>query len=220
VKFRLIVAISLFITLQATVLVAKPIMLVGFRGGGPRFSEELLPESGGVYTGHIGISFDGGHTIYGFTPKSSNSFGETIKMLRSGDSFPGQVNDDTSMFFQALSFKDDIISSGSDKRKYLKVVTPSGLVYFRLEAYVWEKDYPDEEYERVNRLVFEELINSSGLYKLYGFPGALDSFNCATWPSTVGVEIPESSGALKKYIPELIRRGGGKMLRDLITLLR
>jgi hypothetical protein len=49
--------------------------------------------------------------------------------------------------------------------------------------------------------------------KSYGFPPKESTIICnnrATWPRTLGIEIPEPNGQLAQYILKLIERSGGE----------
>jgi hypothetical protein len=58
---------------------------------------EANEESPLLLAGHVAVSFDGGKTLYGFTPKPDPSLSveEVIDMLKAGAVFPGQVQIDT-----------------------------------------------------------------------------------------------------------------------------
>lgn len=58
---------------------------------------EANEESPLLLAGHVAVSFDGGKTLYGFTPKPDPSLSveDVIAMLKTGQVFPGQVQIDT-----------------------------------------------------------------------------------------------------------------------------
>lgn len=169
---------------------AKPtIGLYGFRGTG-RDDKSWIETKPLIYAGHVGISLDGGKTIYGFTPYAPGlSFPEIIASLKDHVPYPGVVGNDTELFHDAQ----DLFEATGGKTR----------------VYVWDQTFTPEEFERIQRDVFEERDRSPMSDKRYNFPDPKypDCNNCATWPGTHGVELPEPTGELRNYIPRLIERG-------------
>src|SRR5262249_4821575 len=67
-------------------------------GVGPRPTTEMCL----LYTGHAGLSTDGGSAIYGFNPDGSGiPVWQLVSGLRNGEAFPGVVTDDTAVFIAA-----------------------------------------------------------------------------------------------------------------------
>lgn len=61
---------------------------------------------------------------------------------------------------------------------------------------------------QIQRIILSEGRAGPLFHKMYGWPQADQvCYNCGTWPATIGVEIPEQTGSLSAYIPELRARG-------------
>jgi RHS repeat-associated protein len=162
------------------------IEIYGFRGTG-RAAERFIETEPLIYAGHVGISFDSGKTIYGFTPFAPGlSNAEIIDVLKQHKSFPGQVLDDTALFHRAQ----DLAEQG-----------------YRTQVYVQSIPVSKADFGRIRGQVLDEFSNGPLLNKRYAFPGPKGCFNCATWPSSLGIPIPEPSGNLRLYIEELKRVG-------------
>lgn len=162
------------------------IEIYGFRGTG-KTAEEFIETDPLIYAGHIGISFDRGKTIYGFTPFAPGlSNTEAIEVLKQHQSFPGQVLDDTSLFHRAQNLAEQ---------------------GYRTQVYVQSISVSKADFARIKEQVLNELSSGPLPNKRYAFPGPEGCFNCATWPSSHGIPIPESSGNLRLYIEELQKVG-------------
>ncbi len=162
-----------------------------------------------LYAGHVGISFDGGRTIYGLTPdvrlpggdRLSNA--EALARLKAHEAFPGRVRNDTEVFQRAEEhanadgWNTSLVSSvelvePAFKQKVMDDVR-------RMQAGGHDLAYsfpllPDEPHP-----VPGEHFHASNGY------AAERVANCAVFPSKLGVPIPEPSGNLTLYIPELER---------------
>lgn len=143
--------------------------------------------------GHVGYSFDRGNTMYGHGPKIVSDIENAGARLRKGEVVPGIINKDREFFEQALE-------SNLQARGGLGKQT------------VYKLDIP------VTRPQFElaqQLHNSRGVeVPLPEFPysfkpggGGKTPYNCATYPASLGLPIPENSGTLLKYIPRMIDAG-------------
>ena len=169
---------------------AKTVYLIGFRGVGwrdPRYRNEGEL----IKAGHIGIRFPDDNEIYGFHPTDkavTDAGGEAAigKLLKAHVPQEGQL------------FRDDAIF----ERAYI-------LSQLGARTHVWEAPIMlhDEEYERIKSLV--RRWQSDGKIWMYSFPpddveempDTLD--NCATFPRRLGLPIPEVTGNLRSYLPEL-----------------
>jgi hypothetical protein len=155
-----------------------------------------------IYAGHVGVSMDGGRTIYGFTPQPPPGAGvdETLALLKAHVTMPGQIRDDTQVFQLARQMADD---SGWS-------TTPTAAV-LRLDP---------EAQARIAHLIEGLGAMTPGSHGLgYTFPlpspengsyyrdsagyDASCTANCATWPRLLGLPIPEPSGNLAHYLPAL-----------------
>ncbi|PXX41668.1 hypothetical protein [Undibacterium pigrum] len=143
--------------------------------------------------GHVGYSFDRGNTIYGHGPKIVSDIENAGARLRKGEVVPGIINKDKEFFESALESK---------------LQARGGLG----KQTVYKLDLP------VTRPQFEfaqQLHNSRGVgVTLPEFPysfkpggGRQGPYNCATYPASLGLPIPENSGTLLKYIPKMIDAG-------------
>lgn len=173
----------------ASLLNPVEVLLFGFLGAG-RGSEHFI-DSGDplIYAGHVGVSWDGGNHIYGFTPYAPGiSFSIVIRELKRQRLYPGQVNDDALVFHRAQDLAEQQL--------------------LRTQVYVWRQHFGSFKVVRMRRIVRKEARTSLLLYKEYCFPQDLQvCYNCATWPATLGVAIPEQTGELRNYIPALAARG-------------
>jgi hypothetical protein len=166
--------------------IGSRIEIYGFRGTG-RTAEEFIETEPLIYAGHVGISFDRGKTIYGFTPHAPGlSSAEIVETLKQKKSFPGQVLDDTAIFHRAQ----DLAEQG-----------------YRTQVYVQSIPVSEADFNRIRKQVLEEVGGSPLVGKRYAFPGPKGCFNCATWPASHGIPIPEPTGQLRDYIPRLMELG-------------
>jgi RHS repeat-associated protein len=177
------------------------IQIIGFQGAGRDYLKELGDPHPLTYAGHVGISFDGGKTIFGFTPHTPGKSGsKVLQELKEHRIFPGKVGNDTGVFHHAYQYAQELIRRN-------EIPDPP-----RLDIYIWRQRVSRQEFERIQQMVMDEMNKSPLHDKLYGFPKNKDveCYNCAQWPGTIGVEIPEPTGQLRDYIPMLIQRGGGE----------
>jgi hypothetical protein len=133
-------------------------------GAGPTILDCLL------IAGHVGVSTDGGTTIFGFNPDSGRvPVWQWMDRLKNGDAFPGVVRDDTAVFATA--------------RKH-------GLPVQSLEVIL-----PDPRFQDfVTRL---DLERKNGQYT-YGFPNGDGDCNCITWLERLG--LPLLTGRMDEFI--------------------
>jgi len=177
------------------------VRIVGFRGVG--FKDPLYSaEDGLIQAGHVGISLDG-KTIYGFHPAEEaiaeleRLFAEgkapsVFDFLKSGGALRGQVYDDTALFQRAC----DLANNGA-------------------RTNVWQQSIPisAQDLARIEQAIQQQLAEGSPYPSWYRFPalgGELmppECNNCATWPRTLGVPLPEGTGQLRDYI-ELLKALG------------
>lgn len=167
------------------------IQLFGFRGTG--FSApEYSGENGLIKAGHVGISFDGGKTIYGFHPSEYSlsqfeSADAALNYLKNGGTLPGQIYNDTPLFVRAAQLAD----GGSRTAVYQLTVQVSA-----------------SEFNSIRASVSNQAANPALTTSSYSFPQIENGVpympagcnNCATWPQTLGIPIPNLSGQLRDYI--------------------
>jgi hypothetical protein len=163
-----------------------------------------------IFAGHIGVSIDGGSTIYGFTPVAPEGMPkeQVIAHLHNHTmTFPGQVKNDKPHFDLAAR-------CAAEKGWDTDVTTVMRTVTTKQHAETKKK--------------LEELAGMApgahGLY--YSFPlsdaqqgeyfvdtpgpdGKIirgqNQANCATFPGKIGIELPEQSGNLRFFMPALRR---------------
>jgi hypothetical protein len=177
-------------------ILSRTVKVAGFRGVGfndPAYaSEDAL-----IKAGHVGVSFDGGKTIYGFHPseQAMNYAPDPLDFLRRGGALQGQVYDDTATFLRAYQLS----KQGGGTSVYQTSV--------RISA---------EEFAEMQASVLAQVENPSLTRGWYRFPEKVDGIpvemppqcnNCATWPRTLGLPIPEDTGQLSRYIPLLKKLG-------------
>jgi hypothetical protein len=166
----------------------RQVEIVGYRGTGGFGSLNAASSStdAGMVTGHIGVSFDGGTTIYGFHPDKppSMSIADLINNIKGsegveGVTYPGILRNDNPQFTFAASNGRTVIQA--------PVLVAEGQFDYLRTWYTSNLETP--------------------LSVQYGFPGKPGwntcVFNCATFPSYLGMPIPEYGGQLRNYIPAL-----------------
>ncbi len=181
-------------------LMYREIQLFGFRGVASR--PQYVNEQGLIKLGHVGISFDGGKTIYGFHPSEISmaqfeSREAAINFLRNGGSLPGQVYNDTPIFLRAAQLADE----GANTTVYRLIIPASAA-----------------DYDSISASVVRQVENPSLTTATYSLPKIENGVpympagcnNCATWPQIFGIPIPELSGQLKYYI-EAMRSAGASI---------
>ena len=181
-------------SMAANKFASKPtVSLYGFRGAGS-VDDLAGPNAPHPYTvtGHVGYSFDGGKTIYGFgpsVPKGMSGY-EAVQSLRNKAAYPGQITDDT-VIFRSVATKPAIGRDGK----------PQVVIEQKIPMSKAEFDAAKARHDAIG-------LNKPMDDVLYGFPneGAC-TFNCATFPSKIGIPIPEKSGNLRNYIPNLEQQG-------------
>jgi hypothetical protein len=145
-----------------------------------------------LYTGHVGISFDRGETIYAFSPHSPDEAPrEIIARLKRGDTYPGIVRDDRGIFERAAH------------------AANRGLV--GSPVYLWVQRVAAPTLARIYARFLTEPLGLPLSEKRYGWLVAKEGvYNCATWPRTLGVALPEETGQLADFIGALQRVSGGR----------
>jgi hypothetical protein len=171
----------------------KEISIFGFRGAGG-VNDLLAPDAPHPYsvTGHVGYSFDGGETIYGFGPKVPENMSafDAVQSLKNKASYPGQVTNDTEVFRSVAEHP--LESRGGGLQTVVEQKIPVS----------------QEQFDAIKAQHDAAGVNNPMGDVLYGFPGPDgESFNCATYPSKLGIPIPETSGNLRNYMPALEEKG-------------
>jgi hypothetical protein len=151
-----------------------------------------------MWAGHVGISFDGGETIYGMTPDTGAlTRDEAIDRLKAHEAFPGKVQKDTEIFRRAernaqLGWNTELVRS-------VELVDPA--FKQQVQAQVNEGRAP---FGYSFPLRPDEAHPVSGQHYAASNGYAPDQIaNCAIYPARLGIEVPEASGNLEEYIPAL-----------------
>jgi len=171
----------------------QSISVIGFRGAGhPSALQGENPPHPYRITGHVGYSLDDGRTIYGFGPDVGEmSAFEAVQSLRQGNRYPGIITDDTPVF------RDVFENPGIGRDGKPQVVYEQKIPVSR------------EQYKSILAEHEARGVNAPMDDVFYGFPGKNEcTYNCATYPSRFGIEIPENSGNMRDYMPILEQRGG------------
>jgi hypothetical protein len=125
-------------------------------GPGPSITDCLL------FAGHSGISTDPHRVIYGFNPDGGTaSISQVMRLLRSGDAYPGIVRDDT-LVFRAAQHR------GLPVLRFDVALSPSSFKSFGRKLTV-ERKGPSK-------------------YR-YGFPDGDGDCNCTTWLERLGLPL-------------------------------
>ena len=166
--------------------------LLGFQGAtraGYRSYRDTDPL---LVTGHVGVSLDGGGTIYGFSPLAPDLTPHAlIDALAAGIAFPSIVRNDRAVFHRAAA--------------------AAARGYTQTPFYLWTQEVTAEAWATVAARLQVARTNAPDDNPPYSWPVLPESgYNCATRPVTLGVAIPEPSGRLARYIPALRRAAGGR----------
>lgn len=178
---------------------SREVRIIGFRGIG--FDVLNYPEPADAYqqeavllkAGHVGVSLDGGKTIWGFhpTPEEWARFTadeEGIEHLKQGNFLFAGVYDDTHIFLRANALAQP--TRRTAVRQMIIHVSPA-------------------EFARIEQELQRAVALGSNLQMVYRFPdqggGPMPTGydNCATWPRTIGVDVPELTGQLREYLQYL-----------------
>lgn len=162
------------------------IWLLGFQGAKRSAFARYVAGAPLLLTGHVGLSWDDGRTIYGFTPHTPElTPRQVVEALRAGGSFDGVVADDRAIF--ALAARE------------------AAAGYLRSPVYIAPQAVDDERLRAIEATVLADRAASPLPARRYSWPrpGEPARFNCATWPGTLGLALPEPSGLLSRFIPAL-----------------
>jgi hypothetical protein len=156
--------------------ICRTISIVAFRGDrsrsfGTAFQTKLDNEKRGrhgpttleclLFAGHTGVSTNDGTTIYGFNPDGTGvPMWQLLVRLKSGESFPGLVLDDTMVFAAA-------------RKRGLTVLS-------------FEVILPEPQFQRFEANLDQERKKSQ--YE-YGFPNGDGDCNCTTWLERMGLPL-------------------------------
>lgn len=120
--------------------------------------------------GHVGVSLDGGTTVFGFNPDGTGvALYQLMETLRMGGAVPGIVCDDTHVFSAARTRKLSVVS--------FDVVVPEP--QFQAFAHNLDSQRRKSHYS-------------------YGFPNGSGDCNCATWLERMG--LPLLTGRMNELV--------------------
>jgi len=155
-----------------------------------------------LWAGHVGVSLDGGKTVYGLTPSAPKTMtvDDVVAALKRHEAFPGHVADDTSAFDGARRMVDE---HGWDTRIERTVVLLEKPQQSNLLGRVMELSGMQPG---AHGFGYSFPLNEAKGGQFYqasnGF--AADAVrNCAAFPEKLGLPIPEQSGVMKVYMTEL-----------------
>jgi hypothetical protein len=169
------------------------IFIVGFRGTGgvtntrhPHFREPAL-----VRAGHVAIGGVIPDKLIGFspTPEAIEAAGgelALLELLKEHIAQVGRLQDDTAIFERAK----ELAAKGE-----------------RTVVWQWEVEVADETVETIKQWYNEKKEAK------YNFPDEIDGtfqpdeYNCALFPSVLGMPLPSSDGNVNKYIDEMVSKG-------------
>ena len=133
-------------------------------GPGPTSLDCLL------FSGHAGVSTDGGATIYGFNPDgASHPVWHLMERLRNGEAFPALITDDAAVFHAAQQH---------------------GLALLSFEVVL-----PEPRFQKFKSTLDAERQRSQ--YS-YGFPNGDGDCNCTTWLERLG--LPLLTGLMNEFV--------------------
>lgn len=145
-------------------------------------------------SGHVGYSLDGGRTIFGFGPSVGQDITGDEVLLRLGlrETFPGKVTDDTEVFREVAQMPRHPVSLSRQPQ-----------IVYKQDIPMSEAQFNAIRAEHDARPLGEPLPDDIR----YGFPFPdSPAFNCATYPSTLGIPIPDRRGLLATFIPKLAEK--------------
>jgi len=158
--------------------------------GGETEDEPLL------WAGHVGISFDGGKTIYGLTPDTGeDSLATILEKLGEHHAYPGKVDDDTEVFERARRMADRF-HWNTRPEWAAELVDPEVKQRVRSLVLQMKAGPHDLGYS----FPLEQPENGQHFRTADGYP-AENIANCAVFPDKIGVAIPEPSGQMRDYMP-------------------
>ncbi len=153
-----------------------------------------------LHYGHVGISFDGGKTIYGLTPPIEGTPTLTPEQVKqkvlSHEPVPGIVKVDNSTFGLAAEVARE---HGWD----IEMTVASTLVDADTKkaafghALAQAEINPDNQHGKQYQFPYEQPDVKGAHY------ADENTRNCATYPGMLGLCVPEPSGQLKQYIEAL-----------------
>ncbi len=169
------------------------ISIIGFRGAARGSGSEDIVHPY-QYTGHVAYSLDGS-TIWGFGPAAGDTpAAEVLARLAARGDYPGVITPDQNVF--AMVAQNPLPARGGGLQT----------------VYEWKIPVTPEQFEAI-QAAHDLLVARGAMNDIrYQFPPRTgdwppNTYNCATFPSCLGIPIPETTGQLRLYMPELERLG-------------
>lgn len=155
-----------------------------------------------LWAGHVGISMDGGKTIYGLTPHKPQYMSVTKfeNALSANKAFPGVVDDDTMVFNLARDMAEKHGWNTMPERSIVIMDKPEQSAILRQVLEM--QGMAPREHGLGYEFPLREPENGKAFRDSNGF-GADCVANCAKFPEKVGVPVPEPTGRMGHYMPEL-----------------
>lgn len=150
-----------------------------------------------LHYGHVGVSFDGGRTIYGLTPRGGDMpADELMRKVLNHEPVPAVVRDDTKTFVRVR----ELATEGWD----FEITTAALSMDDAMRAAAFGENAHLANASVANGSTGKEYQFPYEQPNEFGSHYANDhSRNCATYPQMLGLCVPETSGQLRDYIPEL-----------------
>jgi hypothetical protein len=162
--------------------------------------EKVKKEDPLMFAGHVGLSFDGGKTIWGFLPTQPADVPEAgfLDYLLAHNVVRGRVGKDTEIFERAQQH-------ASKNGWSTELYSVTELVDSPQKASVIQQvmDMAAGNHTKGYGFPYQEAVNGSYYRDSNGYR-AEDVANCAAFPAFVGVQIPEQSGNLRLFMPALL----------------
>jgi len=160
--------------------------------------DEIVARRPLLEAGHVGVSFDGGKTIYGFVPDTDEPIADVMKKLKEHHAYPGKLQDDTELFRVAERLADEKQWNTRPVRADI-LLDPARKQEMRDEIMAIQSG---AKHDLGYSFPLPKAVDGQSFQAGDGY-GANQIANCAVFPSKVGLPIPEPSGNMKQYVPKL-----------------
>ena len=198
----LLVVSSRILTANSLTLpsISSVVQLIAFHGD--QINHSVQTNIGMRWSGHLGIRFaEKPDNIYGFSAKTDHESEIKMNLLLDGTSFPGLVKDDYHGFYDAVqsphgftilfyNVPTDACSSHDCGLKQLEKEIESSPLAHKHYAYppLAPRIYRNQNYSQCDQSWGESC------------------FNCATYVTSLGIELFEKTGLFQHFIPEMSRQ--------------
>jgi filamentous hemagglutinin len=174
------------------------LQIIAFRGTGGFENPKYASLPALIKAGHVGLKFENDETIYGFHPTSAAEIaagGEKglMELLLNHVAQEGSWQDDTLIFKQAHGLS----QSGERTKVWALAQEISDEAYAEIIA-ASKQWYTDDKLRAKYNLPNRDGDFQSGEY------------NCATFPSVLGVKLPINNGIVAIYIEAMKNQGASE----------